>query len=140
MRWQDQGLWIGLCVLVLTLLAWPMLGGGMMGWGMMGRNMMGRYPQDGNSWMLGLGMGVGWLVMLAFWAAMITLLLLAFRRMSGNVDNTRPESSETPAEILKRRYAAGDITRDQFEEIQRVLEGQRNVAESNHHRSPNGPD
>src|SRR5918912_1048370 len=119
MRREDRWLWMGLGVLALVLLAGPMLGGGM---GMLGgRGMMGWYGAVGpaNGWLWGLGMGIGWLVMLAFWAAVIGLVVLAVRRM------TSGSAGESPIDILERRYAAGEITREQYQEMREVLEGAR---------------
>ncbi|HSB90258.1 MAG TPA: SHOCT domain-containing protein [Anaerolineales bacterium] len=40
----------------------------------------------------------------------------------GHVDATRPEGSPgNPLEILQRRYALGEISTEQFEEMKRVL-------------------
>ena len=121
MRREDRGLWIALGVLVLILLAGPLLGGGMMGPGMMG-GWYGRF--GGNGWLWGLGMGLGGLTMVAFWGALIALAVLFFRRAGGSaVDGVPPASRETPLEILKRRFAAGEITREQYEDMRHALEG-----------------
>src|SRR5918912_4363442 len=72
-----------------------------------------------NGWLWGLGMGIGWLAMLAFWAAVIGLVVLAVRRM------TSGSAGESPIDILERRYAAGEITREQYQEMREVLEGAR---------------
>ncbi len=34
-----------------------------------------------------------------------------------------PETGQTPLEILKIRYAKGDITREEYDQARRVLEG-----------------
>ena len=122
MRRQDQGLWIGLAALLLVLVAAAVLGGGMMAAGTMGPGMMGWYglPSAGIGWMWSLG----WLAMFLFWAAIVALPWLVFRRLSGGSDSRHSEPSESPGEILKRRYAAGDISREQFEEMERVMQGQ----------------
>src|SRR5919202_4003317 len=101
MRRDDRWLWVGLGVLVLVLLAGPMLGGGM---GMLGgREMTGWYGAVGpaNGWLWGLGMGIGWLVLLALWVAVIGLVVLAVRRMTGNAEG------ESPVDTLQCRYARG---------------------------------
>jgi len=46
----------------------------------------------------------------------------------GMMHQMRHEShSETPLEILKKRFAVGEITKDQYEEMRRILldEGER---------------
>lgn len=42
----------------------------------------------------------------------------------GPATGGRTPGAETPLEILKRRYASGEITKEQFEEIKRALESQ----------------
>ena len=121
MRRNDRGLWIALGVLVLILLAGPMLGGGMMGPGMMG-GWYGRFG-GGNGWLWGLGMGLGGLMMLAFWGALIALAVLFFRRAGGRTEESPSTGPEAPEDVLKRRYAAGEITREQYEEMRHVLTG-----------------
>ena len=121
MKRQDQGLWIALGVLFVVLLAIPMVGGGMMASGMMGRGMMGWYGVTGevSSWMW----PIGWLAMVLFWASIIALVVLGFRRLTSSSDNASPEPPESPTEILKHRFAVGDISREQFEEMTRVMQG-----------------
>ncbi len=34
-----------------------------------------------------------------------------------------PEAGQTPLEILKARYARGDITRDEYDQARKALEG-----------------
>jgi putative membrane protein len=122
MQRENRWLWVGLGVLALVLITGPMLGGGM---GMMGRGMMGWYGGAGpaNEWPWVLGMGIGSLVMLAFWAAVIGLVVLAVRRMIGGSTGDTPGGGESPLAILQRRYAAGEINREQYQEMRQVLEG-----------------
>ena len=71
----------------------------------------------GPGWMWGLGMGIGGVVMLVFWGALLVGLVLLVRAVGGG----RSEQS-LPLDVLKRRYAAGQITREEFEEIRKDLE------------------
>ncbi|HEU4718525.1 MAG TPA: SHOCT domain-containing protein [Bacteroidia bacterium] len=48
--------------------------------------------------------------------AFIVALFLAF---SGN--HNRVFSHETPLQILKRRFASGEISKEQFEEMKKML-------------------
>ena len=59
--------------------------------------------------------------MVAFWAAVIGLVVFAVRRI-GAADGGNSQHAESPRSILDRRYAAGEITRDQYDEMRRVLE------------------
>lgn len=77
--------------------------------------MMGPYWNGGGGWwMVG-----GWLTMLLFWALVIVGIaaLLKFVTARGAVPRTG--GSETPQEILRRRYAAGELTKEQFEQMKR---------------------
>ncbi len=81
--------------------------------------MMGWY-HDGWGW----GSGVGMLLMLLVWGALIALGIWTVARLtrgSGAAQQTPP--SETPRQILDRRFASGEITAEQYAEARRVLEG-----------------
>jgi uncharacterized membrane protein len=84
-------------------------GGGMMSYpygGMMGYDMMG-YG------------GWGWIFGLVFWVlAFITLILVIFW-LSRNI--TGAGRALSASEILKQRYARGEITKKQFDEMKKAL-------------------
>ncbi len=62
--------------------------------------------------------GFGWFVMLLVWAVVIALVVWG----AGSLLRARDRASEpTPLEILKRRYAAGEITATEFEQAKRAL-------------------
>jgi uncharacterized membrane protein len=54
---------------------------------------------------------------MTFRTALITLVVVAIVRMVRNARTARA----TPLEIAQRRYAAGAITRQEFEELARIL-------------------
>ncbi|HVC35539.1 MAG TPA: SHOCT domain-containing protein [Chloroflexota bacterium] len=115
MRGRDAAVIIGAVVLVILLVA--LLGGMMMGWGVMGPGMMG--------WG-GFGFNpLGWIVMLLFWVLIIGgIALIAvwfFREATPAVMG--PAAPSRSLEILKERYARGELTRDQYEEMRREIEG-----------------
>ena len=63
--------------------------------------------------MLGFGMGFG---MILFWIAIAAVVVLIIKGLSNNSTREDERSrQETPLDILKRRYAAGEIPRDEFE-------------------------
>ncbi|MCC6179221.1 MAG: SHOCT domain-containing protein [Chloroflexi bacterium] len=75
----------------------------------------------------GAWMAFGWLFMVAFWGAVIVgiiLLARAFAGRSGRAeDSARSGRTEDSAiEILRRRYAAGEISREQYEAMRADLE------------------
>jgi putative membrane protein len=101
-------------ILVVLLLGFSMLGGGMMG-----GHMVAPEGIENRSWMWGLGMGLGGLMMIIFWGAVIAGIVLLVRQV------TRSDSASTgatPIDVLKRRYASGEITREQFEQMKQDLE------------------
>jgi len=66
----------------------------------------------------GWWMVVGWIVMLLIWVGIAVLAILAFRwflRRSG------ANEKQTPLEIARERYAMGEITKEQFEQIKKDL-------------------
>lgn len=70
------------------------------------------------------GMGTGaWLFMIGFWVlailGLVSLVRLALRR--GRPGQER-EAPQTALEILKVRYARGELTREEFERMKRELE------------------
>ncbi len=77
--------------------------------------------------MMGFGFGFGWIVMVIFWVAVIGLavwllsLLLprAKHNTSANGTPQRTGTLESPTEILKQRYARGEITKEQYEQMRR---------------------
>jgi len=73
------------------------------------------------SWGWG-GMLIGGLFMLVFWGGLIALIVWAITRAvqpSGGGGATH--YSKTPLDIAKERYARGEITKEEFEQIKRDL-------------------
>ena len=58
-----------------------------------------------------------------FWIIILALIVWVVIRLTGNNQSKQqPTSSgETPMEILKKRYAKGEITKDQFEQIKKDI-------------------
>ena len=75
--------------------------------------------------MAGLGMGLGGgLVMVLFWVVLIVGAVWLARGLFPNgqqppASSSRPEASAD--EILKQRYARGEITKEQYEQMRRDL-------------------
>ena len=83
-----------------------------------------------NSWGWG-PMLLGGLMMVLFWAAVITLVVLLVRWLVG-VGTTREQRHyrSSAIEILEERFARGEIGREEFEERKRVLSGQADVRDT----------
>lgn len=63
-------------------------------------------------------MGVGMLFMLLFWVLVVLGIVALVKWLAG----TRRETSEHPVDIVRARYAKGEITREQYEQLKRDLE------------------
>ena len=77
------------------------------------------------------GDGMGWwmlwggLMMVFFWGAIIALAIWAVQSLGRSDDRPTQRGTTsplTPLDIAKERYARGEITREQFEEVRRTLE------------------
>jgi putative membrane protein len=64
-------------------------------------------------WML---FGVLWMVL--FWGGLIWLIVWGIARATGG---GRAREGESPLDLARRRYAAGKITREEFEQLRRDL-------------------
>lgn len=131
---KNTGLIIG--VVLVVLLAVLLLGGvgmtGFGGLGMMGGygggGMMGGY--GGGGMMGGLGaQGFGYnplgaILSLAFWALLIGGIVLLVVWLSRNFRGSAvvSQAGSAPLEIIKTRYARGEITREQFELMRKDVE------------------
>ncbi len=63
----------------------------------------------------GWGMGFGWLFMIIFW---ILVILGGVYLIKLITERSRPtEKGETALDILKKRYAKGEITKQEFEKM-----------------------
>jgi len=92
---KDSTLWILIALLVVVVLLFS--GGGMMGF----------------------GMGFGAIIMVLFWGAIIWLVISLINAGTRKSEET-PESALT---ILKKRYAKGEITKEQYLEMEKELTG-----------------
>ena len=71
----------------------------------------------GFGWMMGFG-GVGMLLGVLVWVAVIVLVVWAITAVFGR---TPTSTRDDALDILKRRYAAGEITQAEFETARRAL-------------------
>jgi len=67
----------------------------------------------------GFGMGFGWIFMIIFWGVVI-YLVLAFLK-SNKTDSQDSGKKETAEDILKKRYARGEISQEEFERMKKSL-------------------
>lgn len=69
----------------------------------------------GWGWMVG-----GWIMMLVFWGLIIAGIIVLARALTHRNVSGQP-GPDSALEILRRRYAGGEITKEQFEEMKRTL-------------------
>ncbi len=63
------------------------------------------------------GMMFGWV----FWILLLVIIIwVVFKLLNKNM-NTPNTKSESAMDILKRRYAKGEITKEEFEQMKRDL-------------------
>ena len=80
----------------------------------------GHMWSGGGWWMLG-----GPLMFIIVAAVVIALVVLAFRWIGGpsHSPGPGPRAERDPMDILKARFARGEIDREEYEERRRILEG-----------------
>lgn len=64
---------------------------------------------------------IGGILMILFWVALIALVVWVVKLI---IKPGQPQGSgtvQTPLDIVKNRYARGEITKDQFEQLKRDL-------------------
>ena len=67
----------------------------------------------------GVWMGVGmWL----FWIALIVVIVVIVKAIPGNGSGSIAEHHDSPLEILKARYARGEIDEEEFKRRRKELE------------------
>ncbi len=63
------------------------------------------------------GMGLGWIVWLII---IVVIVWVVFQFKSGNPGHLNM-SNETPLDILKKRFAKGEISKEEFEKMKKDL-------------------
>jgi putative membrane protein len=65
------------------------------------------------------GMGFGWFFMIIFWILVLLGVVYGIRMLAGTTK--RGEKQESAIDILKKRYAKGEITKEEFERLKNDL-------------------
>lgn len=63
----------------------------------------------------GMGHGIGWFFMILFWVLIVLLVLYAVKLASRG--NSGREPDRKAGEILKERYARGEISREEYKRM-----------------------
>lgn len=74
----------------------------------------------GNWGNYGWGMGFGWIFMFLFWIVVIAVIVYVVKLVAASPKSQGPE--ETAIDILKKRYAKGEISKEEFEEMKKTLQ------------------
>ena len=72
------------------------------------------YMHEGAGWWMVFG-GI-WMVL--FWGGLIALIVWAISKLTGN---NRNEQNKLPFDMARERYAKGEISREQLEQIKKDL-------------------
>lgn len=69
----------------------------------------------------GMGFGFGGLYMLLFWAVIIAVIVFAVKWIFEGSSRTDSPIGKSALDVLKERYARGEIGKDEFEQKKRDL-------------------
>ncbi|MDH3662589.1 MAG: SHOCT domain-containing protein [Alphaproteobacteria bacterium] len=106
-------LWLGLAMSLLAVFGLPVVA-----WAQQDRDFYGPHMMWGGWY----GMFMGPLMMIIFIAVVVVLVVLAVRWLGSGHGASQPLSpTKTPLDILKERFARGEIDKEEFEERRRVL-------------------
>ena len=102
-------------IIVALLIVVPVVFGAFWGWQSGGWGMMGPHMMGGFGWM--------WLMPI-FWIVFIGLIIwaiVAFVRGSSGSRGQDASKMDSALEVLKKRYARGEISKEEFEEKKKDL-------------------
>jgi len=71
----------------------------------------------------GLGMGFGGPIMVLFWVIVIIGGVVLVKWLVDQSSGSAKRGEKTPMDILRERYARGEIDRDEYEQKRKDLEG-----------------
>jgi putative membrane protein len=66
-------------------------------------------------WNYGWGMGFGWIFMAIFWVLVIVGIVYLIKLAAGR--SGKEEKEANVLDILKKRYARGEVTKEEFDRI-----------------------
>jgi len=80
---------------------------------------------SGGGFSMGMGGGFGMIIGVLFWVLLIVavvVIVMVLAKRSGSSKTLGFGSSETALDVLKKRYANGEIGKQEFEEKKRDLQ------------------
>ena len=63
----------------------------------------------------------GGIMMIVFWVAIIALVVWGIKKLSEKNPDSKNEDRRDPVDVAKERYAKGEITKLEFEQIKRDI-------------------
>jgi len=69
----------------------------------------------------GWGYGFGWIFMILFWGLVIVGIVAIVKGLMGSSTNTNNPQQKTALDILKERYARGEVEYEEFEKKKQDL-------------------
>ena len=111
---RDSGWIIILIIVLVVLLLGPFMFMGLMGPGMMGGWHMGQG-------MMGYGYGSNWIAAVLQMILFLVFLGLIVFGVYYLISGSRPKSSGSSLEILKERYAKGEINKEDYDRMKKEL-------------------
>ncbi len=63
------------------------------------------------------GMGFGWFI----WVILLGVIIWGILQFTNRNSQINDNESESPMDILKKRYASGEISKEKFEEIKEKI-------------------
>jgi putative membrane protein len=66
-------------------------------------------------------MAAGWIVMLVFWALVVVGIVAVVKAATNRQSLSGARRLDNPLDILRRRYAAGELTKEQFEAMKKDI-------------------
>ncbi len=64
------------------------------------------------------GIGFGWF----FWIIIIVVVIVGIQQFTTRNQQFNNQDSETPLDIITKRYAKGEITKEEFEEMKKKIQ------------------
>lgn len=65
----------------------------------------------------GMGFGFGWIIGIAI----LVLVVWGIVRIVANCHNSEANDNQSALDVLKKRFASGEISREEYEEMMRII-------------------